>query len=567
MRRRLSPYLLLCLVAIPAQSQVADLILENGKVVTVEKSNPTGQAIAIREGKILAVGTTAAMRKHKGQMTQVVDLKGALAIPGLIEGHGHFTGLGAFKRSLNIRNAKNWSDIVAMVGAAAKEARPGQWIIGRGFHQSKWEAPPVPNVQGFPLHGELSKVSPNNPVLLTHASGHATMVNEKALEVAGITKKTKDPDGGEILRDSAGNPTGLLNEKAQGLTRKAYAEYLAKRTPAEKDADAKLEVQLAANECLQKGITSFQDAGSGYDTVNLLKKMAEAGELPLRLWLMLRVYNEDLVADGAKYRMINAGNGYVTVWAIKRAADGALGPRGAWMLEPYADLADRTGMSTEPIADMEKTAEWAIQHGFQFCIHAIGDRGNRETLDLFERTFQKHPEKKDLRWRVEHAQHLSPQDIPRFGKLGVIAAMQGVHCTSDAPYVLARLGEKRAAEGAYVWRKLLDSGAIIANGTDAPVEDVDPLPSFYASVTRKLADGSVFFGDQKMTRMEALKSYTLDAAYAAFEEKEKGSLKVGKYADITVLSKDILTVPDDEILKSEVLYTIVGGKIRYQRTQ
>ena len=564
--RRIFPFLLL-LVAIPAHAQVADLILENGKVVTVEKSNPTGQAIAIREGTILAVGTTAAMRKHKGPKTQVVDLKGALAIPGLIEGHGHFTGLGAFKRSLNIRNAKNWSDIVAMVGAAAKEARPGQWIIGRGFHQSKWEAPPVPNVQGFPLHGELSKVSPNNPVLLTHASGHATMVNEKALEVAGITKETKDPDGGEILRDSAGNPTGLLNEKAQGLTRKAYAEYLAKRTPAEKDADAKLEVQLAANECLQKGITSFQDAGSDYETVNLLKKMAEAGELPLRLWLMLRVYNEDLVADGAKYRMINAGNGYVTVRAIKRAADGALGPRGAWMLEPYADLADRTGMSTEPIADMEKTAEWAIQHGFQFCIHAIGDRGNRETLDLFERTFQKHPEKKDLRWRVEHAQHLSPQDIPRFGKLGVIAAMQGVHCTSDAPYVLARLGEKRAAEGAYVWRKLLDSGAIIANGTDAPVEDVDPLPSFYASVTRKLADGSVFFGDQKMTRMEALKSYTLDAAYAAFEEKEKGSLKVGKYADITVLSKDILTVPDDEILKSEVLYTIVGGKIRYQRTQ
>ena len=558
-------FFLTVVLFLPLEAQIADLVLENGKVVTVDKSTPTAQAIAVRDGRILAIGSSAAMRKHKGPKTEVIDLKGAMAIPGLIEGHGHFTGVGAFKRSLNLRNSKNWSDIVSMVGAAAKEARPGQWIVGRGFHQSKWEASPSPNVQGFPVHDDLSKASPNNPVILTHASGHATMVNEKALEVAGINRATKDPEGGEILRDANGNATGLLNEKAQGLARKAYNEYLAKRTPAERESDDRLEVTLAANECLQKGITSFQDAGSSYGTVNLLKKMAESGELPLRLWLMLRVHNEDLVAEGAKYRMINAGNGYVTVRAIKRAADGALGPRGAWLLEPYADLPERSGMSTESIPDMEKTAEWAIQNGFQFCVHAIGDRGNREVLDLFEHTFKKHPEKKDLRWRVEHAQHLSAQDIPRFGKLGVIAAMQGVHCTSDAPYVLARLGEKRAGEGAYVWRKLLDTGAVIANGTDAPVEDVDPIPSFHASVTRKLADGKVFFGDQKMTRMEALKSYTLDAAYAAFEEKDKGSLKPGKFADITVLSKDLLTVPDDEILKTEVLYTIVGGKVRYKR--
>lgn len=557
--------LILLASAIAAQAQVADIILENGKVVTVEKAQPTAQAIAVREGKILALGTTAAMRKHKGPNTQVVDLRGALAIPGFIEGHGHFTGLGAFKRSLNLRHARTWNEIVGMVGAAAKEARPGQWIIGRGFHQSKWDTPPTPNVQGFPVHDELSKVSPNNPVMLTHASGHAGMVNAKAMEMAGITKNTKDPDGGEILRDAQGNPTGLLNEKAQRLTRNAYNDYLARRTPAEKLADAKLEIQLAANECLQKGITSFQDAGSGFETVTLLKQMAEAGELPLRLWLMLRVANEDLEIDGSKYRWIGAGNGYVTVRAIKRAADGALGPRGAWLLEPYADLPERFGMSTESIADMEKTAEYAIKNGFQLCIHAIGDRGNREVLDLYERTFKKHPEQKDLRWRVEHAQHLNAQDIPRFGKLGVIPAMQGVHCTSDAPYVLARLGTKRAEEGAYVWRKLLDTGAVIANGTDAPVEDVDPLPSFYASVTRKLSDGTVFYGKQVMTRMEALKSYTLDAAYAAFEEKEKGSLKVGKVADITVLSKDILTVPEAEIQKTEILYTIVDGKIRYKR--
>lgn len=557
--------LLATLLAVVASGQIADLILENGKIVTVEKALPQAQAIAVKDGRVLALGTTAAMRKHKGPKTEVIDLKGALAIPGLIEGHGHFTGVGAFKRSLNLRNSKNWNEIVGMVGAAAKEARPGQWIIGRGFHQSKWDAAPVPNVQGFPVHDELSKVSPNNPVLLTHASGHASMVNAKALEASGITRDTKDPEGGEIIRDANGNATGLLNEKAQGLTRKAYNEYLARRTPAEREADAKLEITLAATECLQKGITSFQDAGSDFGTVTLVRKMAEAGELPLRLWLMLRVHNEDLEAEGAKYRWIGAGNGYVTVRAIKRAADGALGPRGAWLLEPYADLPERSGMNTESIADMEKTADWAIRNGFQLCIHAIGDKGNREVLNIFERTFAKHPEKKDLRWRVEHAQHLSAQDIPRFGKMGVIAAMQGVHCTSDAPYVLARLGAKRAEEGAYVWRKLLDTGAVIANGTDAPVEDVDPLPSYYASVTRKLADGTVFYGAQKMTRMEALRSYTLDAAYAGFEEKEKGSLKAGKMADITVLSRDILTVPDDEILKTDVLYTIVGGKIRYKR--
>jgi predicted amidohydrolase YtcJ len=557
--------LLVTLLAVVATGQVADLILENGKIVTVEKALPQAQAIAVKDGRILALGTTAAMRKHKGPKTEVIDLKGALAIPGLIEGHGHFTGVGAFKRSLNLRNSKNWNEIVGMVGAAAKEARPGQWIIGRGFHQSKWDAAPVPNVQGFPVHDALSKVSPNNPVLLTHASGHASMVNAKALEASGITRDTKDPEGGEIIRDANGNATGLLNEKAQGLTRKAYNEYLARRTPAEREADAKLEITLAATECLQKGITSFQDAGSDFGTVALVRKMAESGELPLRLWMMLRVHNEDLEAEGAKYRWIGAGNGYVTVRAIKRAADGALGPRGAWLLEPYADLPERSGMNTESIADMEKTADWAIRNGFQLCIHAIGDKGNREVLNIFERTFAKHPEKKDLRWRVEHAQHLSAQDIPRFGKMGVIAAMQGVHCTSDAPYVLARLGPKRAEEGAYVWRKLLDSGAVIANGTDAPVEDVDPLPSYYASVTRKLSDGSVFYGSQKMTRMEALRSYTLDAAYAGFEEKEKGSLKAGKMADITVLSKDILTVPDDEILKTEVLCTIVGGKVRYKR--
>ncbi len=263
--------------------------------------------------------------------------------------------------------------------------------------------------------------------------------------------------------------------------------------------------------------------------------------------------------------MIDYGKGHLTVRAIKRSIDGALGSRGAWLLEPYSDKPDSTGLNTTSVDDITKTAELALKHGYQLCVHAIGDRANRETLNIFEAAFKANPDKKDLRWRVEHAQHLNPSDIPRFGALGVIASMQGIHCTSDAPYVLARLGAQRAEEGAYVWQKLMKSGAVIANGTDAPVEDVDPIPSFHASVSRKLKDGSVFYGDERMSRMEALKSYTINGAFAAFEEGSKGSLTAGKYADIVVLSKDIMTIPEDEIPSAQVMYTIVGGKVRYKR--
>jgi predicted amidohydrolase YtcJ len=554
--------LLLAAFVLPALlAQPADLILRNGRIVTLEANPPVAEAIAIRGELILAVGTNARVATLAGPKTQTIDLKGALAIPGFIEGHGHFMGVGQFKRSLNLRDTRNWGEIVGMVGAAAKEAKPGEWILGRGFHQSKWDKPPSPNVQGFPVHDQLSAVSPNNPVLLTHASGHASMVNRKALELAGITAATKDPEGGEILRDAKGNPTGLLNETAQGLIRKAYGAYLAARTPAQREADAIAEAKLAAQEAVSHGITSFQDAGSSFGTIDLLARLAGNGQLPVRLWMMLRVSNAELREKGSSYRRVDK---LLTVRAIKRAADGALGPRGAWLLEPYADLPDRTGMNVEPMAEIAETAQWAIANGYQLCVHAIGDRGNRETLDVFERTFRSNPAKKDLRWRVEHAQHLAASDIPRFGQLGVIASMQGIHCTSDAPYVLERLGPKRAAEGAYVWRKLLQTKAVVTNGTDAPVEDIDPIASFHATVTRRLKDGSYFYPEQKLTRMEALRSYTLDAAYAAFEENSKGSLKPGKLADIVVLSKDILTVPDEEILQAKVVYTITGGKVVYR---
>jgi len=320
-------------------------------------------------------------------------------------------------------------------------------------------------------------------------------------------------------------------------------------------------------ECLSKGVTTFQDAGSSLATVDLLKALANENKLGLRLWVMLREPNARLASNLSKYYMVGAGDQHLTVRAIKRQIDGALGSRGAWLLAPYSDLpagtANISGMNTEDLGDIRKTAELAITNGFQLCVHAIGDRANREVLNIYEAAFKEHPDKKNLRWRIEHAQHIDPADIPRFELLGVIASMQGIHCTSDAPYVIARLGRKRAEEGAYVWQKLMKSGAVVSNGTDTPVEDVDPLASFYASVSRKLKDGSVFFPDQRMSRMEALLSYTVNNAYSAFEEDSKGSLKVGKLADITVLSKDILTIPEDEIPTAKVDYTIVGGKVMY----
>ncbi len=558
-------YFALSLTAAALHAEPADLVLRNGKIVTMEPGSPQVQALAARNGKIVALGSNQQLQAQIGPSTKVVDLGGRLAVPGLIEGHGHFMGLGSSKMVLNLRDVKNWDEIVAMVAAAAKEAKPGAWILGRGFHQAKWDKTPEPNVQGFPVHDALSKVSPHNPVWLTHASGHAGFANAEALRLAGVDKNTANPPGGEILKDPQGNPTGLLNERAQTLVGRALDAYRSKLPAADLAAASRKQVDLAVRECLSKGITTFEDAGSPMATVDLLKSLAETNELGLRLWVMLRQSNTQLEPNLKKYYIVGAGDDHLTVRAIKRQIDGALGSRGAWLLAPYSDLPTSSGMNTEDLADIRKTAELAISNGFQFCIHAIGDRGNREVLNTYEAAFKAHPDKRDLRWRIEHAQHIDPADIPRFAKLGVIASMQGIHCTSDAPYVFARLGAKRAEEGAYVWQKLMKSGAVVNNGTDTPVEDVDPIACFYASVTRKLKDGSVFFGDQKMSRMEALRSYTVSNAYAAFEEAVKGSLKVGKLADVTVLSKDILTIPDDQIPTAKVDYTIVGGKVMYQR--
>jgi len=547
----------------PAAVQPATLVLTNGKVVTVEASPAEARAIAVAGDRIVAVGSDDEIKRYVGTGTQVIDAGGQLVIPGFIESHGHFTSVGEAQLVLKLATARTWDDILAMVENAAKAAKPGQWIYGRGWHQEKWTTAPSPSVEGFPTEASLSRVSPANPVLLTHASGHASFANALAMKLSGITRTTKNPDGGEILKDAKGNPTGLLRETAARLIKRGLGEPAP--TDDERRARERRVLELAAQEALSKGITSLQDAGSSFETIDRMKAMVDEDKLGVRLWIMVRAGVEQESQKLAQYRMVDYAGGHLTVRAIKRSIDGALGSRGAWLLEPYADKPDSTGLNTTSVDDIRATAKLAMQHGYQLCVHAIGDRANRETLNIFEEAFKADPGKKDLRWRVEHAQHLHPTDIPRFGALGVIASMEGVHCTSDAPYVLARLGPKRAEEGAYVWQKLMKSGAVVTNGTDAPVEDVDPIASYYATVSRKLKDGSVFYPDQRMSRMEALRSYTMNGAFAAFEEGSKGSLKTGKYADMVVLSKDIMTIPEDDIPSAQVLYTIVGGKVRYKR--
>ncbi|MGE3888321.1 MAG: amidohydrolase [Vicinamibacterales bacterium] len=541
----------------------ASLVLRNGNIVTVEAGQPRVQALAVRGDRIVALGTDEEIQPYVGPETNVIDLAGQTAVPGFIESHGHFMGLGQSRMVLDLMDVKSFDEIVQMVAEAVKTAKPGQWIQGRGWHQEKWTSVPSPNVEGFPVHEALSKVSPDNPVILEHASGHATFANAKAMELAGVTARTPSPPGGDILKDRAGRPIGVFRETASGLIDKALDSWQAGKTPEERAADAWRQIELATEEAFSKGVTSFQDAGSNLDTVALFKQVAGEGKMGIRLWVMVRDTNERLRERLAKEKVVGMADNHLTVAAIKVTADGALGSRGAWLLEPYADSPGSTGLNTTPMANIEETTKIAAETGTQLCIHAIGDRANREVLNVYEATFKANPDKKDLRWRIEHAQHLNAADIPRFGQLGVIAAMQGIHCTSDAPYVTARLGAARAEEGAYVWQKLMKSGAIIANGTDTPVERVDPIASYYASVTRKAADGTVFYGDQKMSREEALKSYTWNAAYAAKEEALKGSLAVGKLADIAVLSQDILTVPDDEIPATKVTRTIVGGKVVY----
>lgn len=542
----------------------ADLVLINGHIVTVDDTLGEVAAVAVVDGRIAAVGSTADMQTRIGANTQVIDLRGHTAIPGFIEGHGHFTGIGQMLQNLDLRHARNWDEVVAMVGAAAARAEPGEWILGRGWHQDKWDRVPAGGVEGFPAHAAISAVTQDNPVCLIHASGHACFFNQRAMQLAGVDGSTADPPGGEILRGADGLPIGVFRETAMELVGQAHERHLAQRSAQQHAVALREQLQLADRECLRKGITSFQDAGSSFEVIDAMRALVEQGGLGVRLWVMARAQNAELAERLPAYRMVGAGDDHLTVRAVKQMIDGALGSRGAWLLQPYADLPGSRGLNTASLDELAETARIAADNHCQLCVHAIGDRANREVLDLYQRTFAARGGMADHRWRIEHAQHLDPADIPRFASLGVIASMQGVHCTSDGAWVASRLGEERTRQGAYVWQKLLHSGALVTNGTDAPVEDVSPIASYYATVSRRLPDGSVFHADQRMSRMEALKSYTLWCAQAAFEETQKGSLTPGKLADITVLSQDILSVPEERIPGTEVLYTIVGGAVRYR---
>jgi predicted amidohydrolase YtcJ len=547
-----------------AEKQVADLIILNGNIATLNKDIPKAQALAIKDHRILLVADNESVQAFKGEQTKVIDAKGNFVMPGFIEGHGHYVGLGESMISLNLLQSKNWQEILDQVAEKVKTAKPGDWIIGRGWHQEKWDQPLNRQVEGYPLHDELSALSPNNPVLLSHASGHASFANAKAMDMVGISKESPDPNGGAIIRDQRGTPIGVFEERAEDAFWNAYEEFYNKQTPEAKKAHWLEKIRAAEKECLSNGITSFQDAGLHFQDLEWLKELAQSKALNVRLWVMIRHSYADMKDRLSAFPWLNLGDYFLTVKAIKTEVDGALGSRGAWLLEAYHDKPGFHGQNTTSIEEVANIASLANQHNLQLCVHAIGDRANREVLDIFEQNFKTNPEKKDWRWRIEHAQHLNPEDIPRFKSLNVIASMQGIHCTSDAPFVVDRLGEDRARSGAYAWRALLDEGVVIANGTDAPVEDVSPIASFHASVTRKRADtGMEFFTEQAMTRQEALYSYTLGNAYAAFEEKEKGSLETGKLGDVVILSKDLLTCPDGEILEAEVLWTIVGGVVKY----
>jgi predicted amidohydrolase YtcJ len=556
------------LISCGPQKQPADQVIFGGKIYTADDSQPVVEAVVVQGGKIEFAGEEKEARQYIGDKTNMIDLQGKVMTPGFIEGHGHIMGVGYNELNLDLMSVKSYDEMVAKVKEAVSKAQPGQWILGRGWHQDKWDNKPAKMIKGFQTHQLLSEVSPNNPVFLRHASGHAAIANAKAMELAGVNplsieklQRNLTQQGGEVILDELGNPTGIFNERAMSL----IAEHIPENS-GETDAQA---LDLAIRACWRNGITGFHDAGAGRENIELFHKFKEEGKLGVRLYVMVTGFDRDLV-----YEWFNKGpeidpENLLTIRSVKLNCDGALGSRGAWLLESYTDRADFYGMATLPMDTVLKTSREALKAGFQVCSHAIGDRANREILDRYEQAFKENPDRsKDHRFRIEHAQHIDPKDLPRFAGLGVIPAMQAIHMSSDRPWAIERLGEKRIKEGAYMWQTLLKSGAKIVNGTDAPVEPLAPIPCFYASVTRKTLKGKPEDGyepEEKMSREQALKSYTLDAAYGAFQENNLGSIEVGKLADFTVFTKDLMAVPEAEILSTEVAMTIVGGKVVYQK--
>jgi len=536
---------ILALFAAAAVAQTADLAVTNARIYTVDPSRPTASAIAVKGDKILAVGDDLA--QYIGPATRRIDVHGGTIIPGLIDSHGHMLGLGETLETLDLRGTHSEQQIVEIVRKAAREHKPGEWIRGHAWDQNNWLD------KQFPSAASISAAAPDNPVFLTRVDGHAVWVNRKALELAGLSASTPDPPGGKILRDASGAPAGVLIDRAQSL--------VGQKIPSETPDQIRERLAHAAQECARMGLTSVHDAGVGAETIGQYRVLIKDHRLPVRVYAMVggvsplwRAYLKRGPEIGDR----------LTVRSIKLVADGALGSRGAALKQPYSDDPGNTGLLILGEKEIERVARDAVDHGFQVNTHAIGDRANRTVLDAYASVLGG---TKDRRFRIEHAQVVSLEDIPLFQKYSVIASMQATHATSDMPWAEARLGPERV-KGAYAWRRFLSIGVHVSNGSDFPVESPNPLWGFYAAVTRQDRNGNPlggWFADQRMTREEALRSWTIEGAYAAFEENTKGSLTPGKIADFVVLSDDIMHIPAAEIWKTSVKMTFVGGELVYSQ--
>ena len=542
----------LALPALAFSRGAPDAVYVNGTVYTVDDKNPKATAFAIKDDKFVKVGTDADVKSLAGRRTEVIDLQGKTVLPGLIDAHIHFSGIGEAKMRLDAF-WKPKQEILDSVAAAYKTAKKGEWIQGRGWNQEVW----TPAV--FPTKEDLDKIAPDVPVYLGRTDGHAAWVNTKALEIGGITKSTPNPQGGEIIRDANGDATGVLIDTARALVSKHIP-------PLSKDRVLE-SLMRAQEELVSNGLTGGHDAGCDLAMIDMMKGLYESGKLYVRLNERLRIpdgsteLHEEFYAGG---KQIGLYDNRLTVRGIKISVDGALGSRGALMLKPYSDRPDSVGVVRVPEDRLYAQVKRARQAGFQVSTHAIGDGGNRMVLDVYEKVLKEMPDA-DHRWRIEHAQVVTLEDIPRFAKLGVIPSMQTVHATSDKNMAENRVGPERI-KGAYAWRKFLNTGVIIPNGTDAPVELVNPFHGLFAAVSRQSRDGKPaggWYPEEKMTRAEALKSYTLWAAQAAFEEKIKGSIEEGKLADFVVIDRDYMTCGESEIKDIRALQTVIGGKSVY----
>jgi len=537
-----------------AQQPAADLIVFSGSIYTADATRPLVQALAIRAGRIMFAGNRAGAEALAGPQTERWDLGGKPVIPGMVDAHVHLLGLGQALRLVDLTGTTSYDEVIARVAERAKTAKPGEWIRGRGWDQNDWA------VTEFPTHDALSRAVPDNPVYLTRVDGHAVLVNAAAMRAANLTAASQDPSGGRIIRDAAGSPTGVLVDRATG--------YMGRVIPADSRDEMKAATLTAIAEANRWGLTGVHDAGESEEVIAVFEELARAGQYDLRNYVMVRADEAALDRLMARGPRTALHDGRIWVRAIKISADGALGSRGAALLEDYSDEPGNRGLVTADSGYMRRVAAKALRSGFQVNIHAIGDRANRTVLDIYADALTEVPTA-DHRFRIEHAQILSYQDIPRFADLGVIPSMQGSHQTSDMYWVPNRIGWNRS-QGTYAWRSLLNTGAVIPNGSDTPVESANPLISFHAFVTRQDARGypaGGWFPAEKTTRQEALLSMTLWPAYAAFMEDVSGSLTPGKYADFVVLDQDIMTVAEERILDTKVEMTVLGGKQVYRRME